>query len=195
MSSGMRSDRRGFGVLPWILCVCMILFVVAVSGSAQVSSTRRMVDNIQLRRLMEFAAASAFEEACAAIETKVPSAPFPPKGQPRPISLDQFSRPMDLELKETPADFAEAKLKATPVSARLSPWKRAEGTDENGVLRELEVAVVELKVGLKMKTAGGAVARNFRARRYATLRPNGRNSALKFHILPHNLTLDMEESK
>lgn len=178
--------RAGMMALPWILALAVILVIMGLTGSFQVSSTRRTIESIHARRLMDLAAQSALEEACSEIENSIPPVPFPPKGKPRPQDLGSLSFPAACQLKATPLDFAPDGITVDNVKLTWSAFRREEAPN-NGQTLEREFGVLQLEVTLQMKTSFATLKQNRKVRRYVALEPNPGDNGGRFRVYPVNL--------
>ena len=179
--------------LPWILALAVILVIMGLTGSYQVSSARRTLESIHARRLMDLAAQSALEEACSMIENALPVIPFPPKDKPRSPDLGSVGYPAECVLKTTPADFAADGIKLQKVKLGWSAFRREEAPRGNRTY-EREFGVLQLEVSLTMQTTFAVMKQTRRVRRYVALEPNPPDKGARFRVYPANLMSEVSGS-
>ena len=178
------ATRRGMMALPWLLALAALMVVLGVSGAFQVGSSRRALEEIHARRVLDLAVASALEEASAMLENALPPQPPPVAGQAR----TGFTLPTSSILRTTPADFAADGVTLEPIAIAWSGFTRDERAVPQGSLVR-EYGILELTVKVAMKTSGPAVTRTVRARRYGALEPRRGDAGVRFRVYPHDLML------
>jgi len=172
--------RRGMMALPWLLALCSLMLVLGISGSFQLASARRTLDEVHARRLLDLAAASALEEASARLEDAVPAIPYPVAADPR--ALDATALPGEVPLTAAAADAQADGIALDPVRLTWSGFQRTEHTGPRGTLVR---AFGVLQLELHLHAPG--VARTVIARRYGSLEPSP--DGLRFRVARVNAML------
>jgi hypothetical protein len=174
------SCRSGITVLPIALSACALLLVMGMTSSLSVSSSRRLLERLQSRRMADSIAASALEEACARVEADIP-----------PIPVGSAKAAVTWPGRVTPTHTAaEAKSMDADVSdvyVSAGPWRLYRGKDPAGKTLVNMLWVVQLSARVSVAAQGAPLIRELVVRRYgyADLDPTGK--FMRIHVHPVNI--------
>jgi hypothetical protein len=198
MRPAPRQDR-GFVVLAAVAGLGILALMVGLMAADQTTSTRRTIEIIQARRLMDQATASAFEEACAWLETNHPLLVLFGDGtypEEQALSdenqMEKVHAPIDPVLSRRA--FAEQGIELSPVSAMSSPWKIFDETDSAGRRMGTAFGILELSVLVRLHDHALRAARVVTVRRYLTVRPTPGTRTTPLVIQPSNLVVLVKEA-
>ena len=182
------STRRAMAALPWILALAVILVTLGLTGSSQVSSTRRTLEGIYARRVMDLAMQSALEEVSSQIERQLGPVPYPVIGQRQREGLSQLGKITSCTLKTTPATYGPEGIKVEQVALVWSPFK-VTTIPLKGRLLACEFGVVTMESHLVMQLSHRSLKRKFTARRYISLQPDQASGQLRFRVSAYSPSL------
>jgi hypothetical protein len=185
-------------ILASIVALAALLLLMGMIGADQAGGTRRMLEGTHARRLLDLVAASAFEEACAQLEKKVPpiklivdddgeSEPDIPENR-----MESFQEPVDPRI--TRRAFAGQGVELSHVSSQSSPWEVDQSTDRSGNRTGLAYGIVELSLTIKVHVDAMRISRTVKVRRYITVEPLPGQSAARIVIQPNNLAVFWSEA-
>jgi len=170
MEGTIRCRRRGVVTVPLVMSLVVLLVLMGFAGHTQVSSVRACLEQIHAERVMELAADSAVEEACARLESAPSSqgfAPPPAAGRDAPLAF-----PPSVTPALAAADARELGVEIAPVAVRASGWKVDWRADAPGTALVRERAVVEFTVTVTPSIGRSHAPRTFRLARYAEISPD-----------------------
>jgi hypothetical protein len=189
-------SRRAMVAIPWVMALVVLLILMGLTGSFQVSSARRAIEQLHARRLLDLAAQSALEEASCQVENGVPALPLPPLGQPRPASsaIDRARLPTRCDLREAPAVFRSDGVTFEPVVLAWSSLRKEDRPAAGGRPGIREFGVLQLSLRLQMKTPVATYRRSVTARRYVSLAPNGAEPGVRVRVHAASAMLTVNDS-
>jgi hypothetical protein len=165
-----RRPRTGAAMLPVILLLAFLLVGLGLSGSFQVSHTRRVLERLHAARLVELASASACEEVSARVEALVPRIPTPEPGKPRDLARSMRAS-FTVEPELTRRSLADQAVEVSAVRVESSPWRLSVTPVRPGEYRALEIGILQLTVRIRVRTTAGVVDRTVVTRRLAEAVP------------------------
>lgn len=157
--------------LPVVLALLGVLVVMGFVGWLQVSNARSNLERIYARRILDITANSAFEEACARLETKLGTFPVPTHGQQRNLE-DQFGGEQSIDVEQVRVESAPDNVVVSPVKVRSGKWVIDDAQHSPaGPVKISEIGIVELEVDVKVTIGGTKINKRVTARRYAWAAP------------------------
>jgi hypothetical protein len=181
--------RRAFVVVSAALGLAALILVLAFSGSFQSTTSRRLIEKIQRRRVMDLAAASALEEACARLEASLPAVPLAaPAGEEPAIRWPAAVEPLAARRL-----FGGDGLAVSPVAVKSSEWRTYRNERREGERLVVILGILELRLRITSQFLGVKQVYDRMVRRYAyaDLDPSGR--ALRFRIQHANVASEVSE--
>jgi hypothetical protein len=173
--------RRGATALPWILGLAIVLVLMGVSGSFQVSSARQALERIHARRLVELTAASAFEEVCARLAKQLPRVPTPAPGSRRDLGA-QVLEPRRVDPALTRDSVRGDGVELSPVAVRSSPWRLTIQKTGRGEYAVRERGLIEMELTVTVQVGTTRVQRTVTTRRFAHATPQVGAKDAQIHI-------------
>lgn len=172
--------RRGLTALPWILGLAVVMVLMGVTGSMQVSATRTAFERIHARRVVDLAAMNAFEEVAARLEKDVPRVPTPKPGVPR--DLGAAFEPRAIEPVLTRASMQGDGVELSSVKVKSSPWRLDMKQVERGQFAVSERGIVEMSLVVTVTAGTTVVTRRVTSRRFARAAPEPGEKQSRFHV-------------
>ena len=179
----------------WVLALLGILGIVGWLGSFQVSSARRTLERIYARRLCDITANSAFEEACARLESDIQPFPVPKHAEQRNIQND-FGGERSIDVTEVKTESKADNVIVSPVKMRSGKWVLDEPPHgPAGPVKISEIGIVELEVDIQVSAGSTTLKRRVTARRYAWAAPpiNNPSSGCRIAIQSYNVVYQIKE--
>jgi hypothetical protein len=160
-----------------MLGLAVLLVIMGLGGSAHVSSSRAILERVHARRLIDLAAASAFEEACARLEKTLPKAPTPRPGVNRDLAALAFP-PRTIEPDLTRAALKDENIQLSGVAVKSSPWRLETKQIDRTHWKVREMGMVEMTVTVTVQSGSLKLSHSVTTRRFAEARPRvGSNQA------------------
>lgn len=173
--------RRGATALPWILCLAVVLVMMGVSGSFQVSAARQALERIHARRVVDLAAANAFEEVAARLENQLPRVPTPGPDASRDLGSAVLA-PREVEPVLTRESMQDDRVELSAVNVRSSPWKLEMKKIARGAWKVSERGIVEMAVTVTVQAGTTRIRRTVTTRRFARASPELGETRSRFHL-------------
>jgi len=190
----LHGSCSGVMALPLVMAFAGILIILGLTGSFQVSSSRRALENVHARRLMDIVAQSALEEASSQAEENLPVVPYPPAKASRDTQLSDLVQIDSVDLKSTRTCYESEGFRFEPVSLAWSNFMREDIGAKSGGRLNRELGVVQMEVRFSFKTKYTVLRRKVTARRYATWEPSRTENGVRLHIYPNNVMLAVSEA-
>jgi hypothetical protein len=193
----MRQTRDGFMSLVLVCSLLGLLLLLGWTGGQQVSTTRRTLDRSHQKFLSDAACRSAVEEVAALLENQLPVDPF----MHSPVATGGKGLPADsgvllsgLKQPDTTRKLLkEQGVTLSGVRYEASRWRVYVARDRERTLWMVAFGIIQFAVTTRVSTGGLAVDRNHWVRRYATVRREPGETALKLRILQDNLMVVSRE--
>lgn len=175
--------------------------VLGLSASSQVSSARKILDQLFIRRLQLMVAESAYEEASARLEKMFDNIPFPNDSDLKNkrnlrtcmAAMAGTDWPTQLDTSLTAKASKDDGVQVSPVSIRVADWLLG----QTGSPRQLpggkwavviqEISIVEMKVQVTVVRGSTHVTGNFSTRRYMDASGDQGDTHARLHILPRDM--------
>lgn len=172
--------RRGITALPWILGLAIVMVLMGVTGSMQVSATRTAFERIHARRVVDLAAQNAFEEIAARLEKEAPRAPTPKPGVQRDLGRAFEARALEPAL--TRESMKDDGVELSAVSVRSSPWRLDMKKVERGQYNVSERGIVEMALTVTVTAGTTRLTRRVTTRRFARATPEPGEKQSRLHL-------------
>jgi hypothetical protein len=166
-----------------------MILVLAFSGSFQSTTSRRLIEKIQLRRVMDLAASSALEEACGRLEASLPVVPIaPPAGGETPVNWPTSVEPLTARRL-----FGGEGLEVSSVAVRSSEWRVYRNERREGERLVVILGIVELRLRITSQYFGSKQTYDRIVRRYAYADLDSQGQNLNFRIDHANVASEVSE--
>lgn len=175
------TPRHGATALPWVLGLAVVMVLMGVSGSFQVSASRQALERVHARRVVDLAAANAFEEVAARLEKELPRVPTPRPGTSRDLGSTVLE-PREVEPVLTRQSMQEDGVVLSRVSVRSSPWKLDLKKIARGEWKVSERGIVEMSVMVTVEAGTTRIQRTVITRRFARATPEPGERQSRFHL-------------
>lgn len=189
MTARARRATRGLAVLALVMFAAGVIGLLSLIAAQQSGSARRAIERSHALRLMQFAAQSAFEEACARIEAQAGALPR--------LTMSEIgarrrsSYPLDAE-EAIPVPCARKSslgqgVTVGDVRAGSARWHvQTRRTDRARLVQE--TGMLTLSVPVTVRVGATTTTSRVVVRRYMELSPDGTSTAVRLRIQPRNLT-------
>lgn len=175
------SPRHGATALPWVLSLAVVMVLMGVSGSFQVSAARQALERIHARRVVDLAAANAFEEVAARLEKDLPRVPTPKPDTSRDLGSTVLDA-REVEPLFTRESMQEDGVELSTVSVRSSPWKLDLKKIARGEWKVSERGIIEMSVVVTVRAGTTRIQRTVTTRRFARATPEVGEQQSRFHL-------------
>lgn len=183
--------NRGAIAIHLAVALAGILLLTAILSSLHVSSSRSLLEQVLVYRLIDQAAASTFEEASALLEAQLNQIEFPAIGIHRRLN-ETLPWPASLDPAATREEFGPDGVEIGAVTLRTSPFLMFQAVEQDKSLLCVERGFLEMKVETKVKRGRFQVAREVTCRRIVFAEP-GEGSHLTLKVQSANLLRVMRQ--
>lgn len=186
-----RARRHGIVTISLVLSVLGLVFLMALSGYFQVSSSRASLERIYGRRELEIVMNSAVEEICARLEGLPRCRKIPLPSAVRDLR-DTVSLPSSARAPLAESDAKEQGVELGEVRLRSSSWKCEIDPDSAGNAMVRERALLEFTVPLTANVGSTRLKQTFTVARYAEMSPDMGQSEARLRFQHNNILVRVE---